>query len=156
MIVLIDIHLMKIPTATYTNIRYTPKMSIILNVNGFAILEHSRGTVVLKRKTRFFQSKHLQSFLCLFRRQFQRTSLYYCQSHQPYLCDSSYPLCYEWLHTLSYYRLCSQSIRCKCVATWNYWIFHQISLKAQNLFRNPSVPHIHSMGNAIQHWRKIW
>lgn len=42
--VLIDIHLMKMPTATYTNIKYIPKMSIILNVKGFAIFEHSSGT----------------------------------------------------------------------------------------------------------------
>lgn len=48
-IVLIVIHLMKMPTATYTSNKNIPKNSIILNVNGFAILEHSSvaGTVIL-------------------------------------------------------------------------------------------------------------
>lgn len=47
---------MKMPTATYTNIKYIPKISIILNVNGLAIFEHSSVTdsELLKKKNKKF------------------------------------------------------------------------------------------------------
>lgn len=52
---------MKIPTATYTNNKYIPKISIILNVKGLAILEHSdvTATVVLNIKNEKDLSKKI-------------------------------------------------------------------------------------------------